>query len=66
MATVTSGYTCDNCGCFWDSQYEASDCCPTDIWDAYQCDECQEIHDDFTSAEFCCPDEDDEENDCAA
>lgn len=62
---VLSGYCCERCDTFWESELEASDCCPTEVFDAYQCTECGEVWDNWTEARYCCPDAP-EENDCAA
>lgn len=69
MAEVISGYTCGQCDEFYESGFEAEECCQPEIWSAYQCSECGYVWQTITVAERCCPDYYDEpnehENDCS-
>lgn len=67
MAEVIWGYTCELCGSFSESEFEAEDCCRPEIRGAYQCSECGDTYFMLDSAVKCCPDycEESNENDCA-
>lgn len=69
MANVIRGYVCDGCDEFYESEFEAKDCCRPEVYRAYQCEECGVYHDQKATAEKCCPDyllPNEHDNDCAA
>jgi hypothetical protein len=49
-------YTCDECGCEFDNEFDAECCCPD--FETFECEICGGSYDDEESAETCCDDED--------
>lgn len=49
-------YLCGNCGCEWDSDFEADDCCSetTEEKIMWMCGECQEEYETEHEANECC------------